>query len=374
MAENFNNREKKKLGKFFQSSIYKINRYVKIEKYENSKYKILFKQKITIKKISERKNMKQGNATENTKIINVKARINAGNNAKTRTNVKNRAKAKTDIKTGTDTKAEIKVNTGTTVKENHRSKDKVFELAVLAGEILLESGAEITRVEDTMGRIAAAFELENFDSYVLTSGLFASSDGEERTLYSRIKGVPNAGTHFAKIDAVNEISRQVVAHNDTLEHALEEMQQIKNMPEYSAGMHTLGAGLGAGGFCYLLGGTIEDSLFAFLVGFIMWVAVTFLRKNEIKKTLCNILGSVISCGLCIFLHHFGFGDSADKMIIGALIPLIPGVSFVNGIRDFSDNNFLSGMVRFMDVAVVTICMAIGAGFVIEITNQLGGIL
>lgn len=254
------------------------------------------------------------------------------------------------------------------------SKEKVFELVVLAGEILLESGAEIVRVEDTMKRIADAFELKNFDSYVLTSGLFASSDGDDRRLYSRIKGVPNASTHFAKIDAVNDISRQLVASRYTVDEAFEKMKEIKNMPPYSVPFHILGAGLGAGGFCYLLGGTIEDSFFAFLVGAFMWAIVTRMRKWGVKKTLCNVLGSVIACGLSIFIHYLGFGDSADRMVIGSLIPLIPGVSFVNGIRDFSDNNFLSGMVRFLDVAVVTICMAIGAGFVIELASKLGGVL
>lgn len=254
------------------------------------------------------------------------------------------------------------------------SKEKVFELVVLAGEILLESGAEIVRVEDTMKRMADAFELENFDSYVLTSGLFASSDGDERKLYSRIKGVPNAGTHFAKIDAVNDISRHLVAHQYTIEEAFEKMNEIKKMPPYSSALHTIGAGLGASGFCYLLGGTLEDSFFAFVVGVMMWAIVTLMRNRGVKKTLCNVLGSAISCGLSLFLHYLGFGDSADKMIIGALIPLIPGVSFVNGVRDFSDNNFLSGMVRFLDVAAVTICMAIGASLVIEFVDRLGGML
>lgn len=251
------------------------------------------------------------------------------------------------------------------------SKEKIFELIVLAGEILLESGAEIIRVEDTMERMALAFELENFDSYVLTSGLFASSDGDERKLYSRIKGIPNASPHFAKIDAVNDISRQLVAHRYSVDEAYEKMKEVSKMPPYSTPLCTLGSGLGAGGFCYLLGGTLEDSFFAFLVGIIMWMIVALLRKWGVKKTLCNVLGSIIGSGLSLLIFFLGFGTSADKMIIGSLIPLIPGVSFVNGIRDFSDNNFLSGLVRLLDVAVVTTCMAIGAGLMIELAGRLG---
>ena len=254
------------------------------------------------------------------------------------------------------------------------SRERVFDLAVLAGEILLESGAEIERVDDTMKRIAQAFELENFDVYVLTSGLFASADGDEYKLNSRIKGVPSASPHFGRIDGVNDISRNLVTHRYTVDEAFCKMEEIRTMPVFPAIYHTLGAGVGAMSFCYLLGGTGKDSVFSFLVGFLMWSMVYHLRKWGMKRTLCNVLGSAVACSLSIYFYSLGFGDSVDKMIIGSLIPLIPGVSFVNGIRDFSDNNFLSGIVRLLDVAVVTTCMAIGSGIVIEFVSKLGGAL
>ncbi|MDO4553547.1 MAG: threonine/serine exporter family protein [Lachnospiraceae bacterium] len=253
-------------------------------------------------------------------------------------------------------------------------KTKVFETAILAGEILLESGAEIVRVEDTMRRIARAFQLENFDIYVLTSGLFASADIDDRRLNSRIKEIQAASPHFGKIDEVNEISRQLVSGHYTVEDAYERMKLVKRMPSYPVFVHAFGAGLGAICFCYLLDGSPRDSLFSFLAGFLMWILVVYFRKWGMKRTLCNVLGSAIACSLCIVFHSIGFGDSVDKMIIGTLIPLIPGVSFVNGIRDLSDNNFLSGMVRLLDVAVATTCMAIGSGVVIEFANRLGGLL
>lgn len=253
-------------------------------------------------------------------------------------------------------------------------KEKVFETAVLAGEILLESGAEIIRVEDTMRRIAAAYELENFDIYVVTSGLFASADGDEHNLYSRIKGVPNASPHFGKIDGVNDVSRRLVGGQNTIEEAYAELCRIRELPIYPTSIRTLGAGMGAMGFCYFLGGTVKDSLMAFLSGFLMWIMVAYFRKWGIKKALCNVAGSAAACALCIFFYQIGLGDSLDKMTIGALIPLIPGVSFVNGIRDLSDNNFISGMVRLLDVAMVTTCMAIGSGIIMELARRIGVML
>ena len=42
-----------------------------------------------------------------------------------------------------------------------KERELIFEVAGMAGDILLRSGAEISRVDETMRRIACAYELEN---------------------------------------------------------------------------------------------------------------------------------------------------------------------------------------------------------------------
>ena len=56
-------------------------------------------------------------------------------------------------------------------------KETVFETAALAGEILLASGAEIFRVDETMCRIARAYQCGALEPFVLSNGIFLSSGG-----------------------------------------------------------------------------------------------------------------------------------------------------------------------------------------------------
>ena len=42
------------------------------------------------------------------------------------------------------------------------------------------------------------------------------------------------------------------------------------------------------------------------------------------------------------------------MIGGSVIPLVPGIAFVNGIRDIGDEDFISGAVRLLDAMLVFI--------------------
>jgi uncharacterized membrane protein YjjP (DUF1212 family) len=51
---------------------------------------------------------------------------------------------------------------------------EVTDIAVKAGEILLTSGAEIYRVEDTINRICEAYNIK-CESFVLPTGIFVSA-------------------------------------------------------------------------------------------------------------------------------------------------------------------------------------------------------
>lgn len=70
---------------------------------------------------------------------------------------------------------------------------------------------------------------------------------------------------------------------------------------------------------------------------------------------------------------FPFSVSLDKVIIGSILPLVPGVSFTNAIRDIADSDFISGLVRMLDALLVFVYIAIGVGFVLSAYNNfLGG--
>lgn len=51
-------------------------------------------------------------------------------------------------------------------------KEKIMEIAMRAGHILLENGAEISRVEETIDRICRHYGIESANSFVLSNGIF----------------------------------------------------------------------------------------------------------------------------------------------------------------------------------------------------------
>ena len=85
---------------------------------------------------------------------------------------------------------------------------RIMDFIMVAGQTLLENGAEVFRVEQTMEIMARSFHLREFHVYVLTNGIFASAGTAE---ISEVRNVPVRTTHLGRVAAVNELSRQMRA-------------------------------------------------------------------------------------------------------------------------------------------------------------------
>lgn len=73
---------------------------------------------------------------------------------------------------------------------------------------------------------------------------------------------------------------------------------------------------------------------------------------------------------CLMLHKLGMGANLDLMVIGSIIPLVPGVAFTNTIRDIADENYIAGSVRMMEALLVFFCIAMGVGLVYTVRQRI----
>ena len=101
---------------------------------------------------------------------------------------------------------------------------KTLDLAYEAGSILLENGAEISRVEETMRRIAGHYGVEDESFFVLSNGIMAT--GKD---YARSKFIPIKGASLDKVVAVNQLSREVEQGRYTLEQLDQRLKAIRAM-------------------------------------------------------------------------------------------------------------------------------------------------
>lgn len=261
---------------------------------------------------------------------------------------------------------DINMNENIIKKENSikdLEQDRVLDVAVQAGNILLENGAEISRVEDTMARICEHFGIDSANAFVLTNGIFLTAGGVGDRRYAAVKYIPVKGTRFDKIVAVNQISRELVSGECTIQEAEKRLEEADSMPGKSPLTLITASGLSSAAFCIMFGGTFIDALSALIVGIILYLYVIAVSRFKISKLMLNITGGMIVTLLCYMLVDLNVGQHLHQIIIGAIMPLIPGVNFVNSIRDFVNEDYLSGAVRLLDAILVFVSISIGVGIV-----------
>ena len=239
---------------------------------------------------------------------------------------------------------------------------EILTLAVETGDALLRNGAEVYRVEDTVLHILKAYEITDCDVYVLSNGIFASANENREDACSMIRHVPLGSTHLGRIAALNQLSREICSHECSLRDAWVRLEECKSIPKNKNWVEIFFCGVGSAGFCYLFGGSFFDSATALLAGCILYIFLLYvLPKLSLPKIMYNIAASIIAVCSCILLYSVGLGDQLDRMTIGALFPLVPGIALTNSFRNFLENDYLAGLVRLVDALVTAGGIAIGVG-------------
>ena len=244
---------------------------------------------------------------------------------------------------------------------------KILDLAYEAGSILLENGAEISRVEETMQRIASHYGVEDESFFILSNGIMAT--GKD---YARSKFIPIKGASLDRVVAVNQLSREVSEGKWGFDELGEQLKQIRAMKPKHPLEQIFASAFGSAGFCIIFGGGFADCLASFIAGMMLWIYMLFVSSKHLSRIVGNMTGGLMSTLICFGLYRIGLGTHLSNMIIGAIIPLIPGVPFTNGIRDMANEDYIAGITRLLDAMLTFFCIALGVALAFMLDENIFG--
>lgn len=249
---------------------------------------------------------------------------------------------------------------------------EILTLAVEIGDTMLRSGAEIYRVEDSLIHILESYNVKNFDVYVLSNGIFASANEDQEDSCSMIRHVPISSVNLSKVTALNQLVRDICSHKCSIAEANIRLSRCKHIPPYSKPILVAGCAVACGCFCYLYGGTPLDMIFATLIGIIEQLFLFACERHHVSRFLTNVYASLVVAILSILVFASGLPVHHDKIIIGDIMPLVPGIVFTTSIRDFYNGDYLSGTIHLIDALLTALCIAVGICLPIILFRYLGG--
>ncbi len=250
-------------------------------------------------------------------------------------------------------------------------RQKLISCMLDIGKAMFKSGAEISRVEDTLIRIGRSYGAKRVNAFALASLILVSiefSDGEEITRTRRIrKGLQN---DFVKLEAFNALSRRFCEGNMSVDSLYDGYLAISSKKPSKLIIYS-GSALASGAFAMFFGGNIFDSVVSALFGILiclMQQKLTPLCRNNITFV---VIASFIT-GLCISLVSAPFGFMhADKIMIGDIMLLVPGISITNSVRDIFVGDTITGSMSFVES--ILSAGALAAGFMLAIIFA-GGVI
>ncbi len=248
----------------------------------------------------------------------------------------------------------------------------VTRLAVDIGQIVLESGGETYRVEESIRVVCEAYGFPETQSYVVPTGIMATILDHSGRPTSIVRRIRSRSTHFERLAAMNSLLLQIQEKSLRMNEVRSELKKILQKPPRNAFIMATSAGAMTGFFALFFGGTLADFVPAFIVGCTGKLLVSYFSKLNVNDFFSNIVAGAYvmlqSHLLALLLPKLLHGD---KIATGSIMLLVPGLAITNAVRDSIAGDLLAGVARGIEATLVAVGIAFGSGIALQILALLG---
>lgn len=227
------------------------------------------------------------------------------------------------------------------------------------GEGMLCSGAEVHRVEENILKICASYGVEEVNIFVIPSVITLTLRVETDFEITQTRRVmpQSVSVNLRRLEMLNDICHK--CRNKRF--ALDELDTLINESNKSVKFirFLLGSILAASSFTVFFGGTLKDGLISALIAVVVCLfqrkASTVLTNRIIANFICALIIGLLSGLTSKYVCFF----NSDKVIIGNIMLIVPGVAFTVSVRDIILEDTISGSLKLIDSLFLAGGLALG---------------
>lgn len=238
---------------------------------------------------------------------------------------------------------------------------RLADTAMLAAVIILENGGETFRAEETAVRICRAAGKPETEVIALPTGIFITVRSESGSSVSSVARIKERAMNLCRVERANAYSREFDSGRMSLEELNAKLTALRHSTLASRPVVALFAGISSAMFTLLFEPSLSLSvLFDIAVTFICTFAAEYIctvsRLRSTHQFTVTFIGSAIGVIAALATGISGIGN-LGCIIIGAITPLLPGVSLTNAIRDTVMGDIVSGTARLAETVIIAIAIA-----------------
>ena len=239
--------------------------------------------------------------------------------------------------------------------------NEIMDIAMLAGEILIKNGADTYRIEETVNTICSSNSFKS-ECFCIPTGLFVSVKSEGGGGISSVKRVKHRRVDLYRIELVNSFSRSLKECNMSYNDAMAKLREIDNAPNFNFPTRLIAASMTSFVYTLFFNGKLIDAAAASLIGFFIYFILEKISHIGFIEFIQYFLAGFLIGGISLLAKSFIPGIDKNAVISGAIMFLVPGMAFTNGIKDALYGDFLSSIARVGEalLVIIAVCAGIGA--------------
>ncbi len=248
--------------------------------------------------------------------------------------------------------------------------NRILNLIMDICEQMLISGAEVSRVEESVKRMGAAFGAQRSDAFIITSSMEVTLKDSEGNTYTQTRRISGSGTDIERLHLLNALARKISSGKLDLDAAQKEFLSVGESKRYPAFLAIVSYAIISGAFTVFFGGGAKECLCAVVVGIVLALIVKLTEVGHLNKIFAKFFCSFIATLLALTVLRLGIVHTADNIIIGFIMSLIPGVGLTVALRDLFVGDSISGVLRTIEA--VLFAFAIAGGYFLAAFIMGGG--
>ena len=251
--------------------------------------------------------------------------------------------------------------------------NKLLRLVSELGYRLMESGAEIYRVEESIHRLLRAYGVEEGEVFAIPNCIIISLTSPRGEPLTQIRRMPAHGTDIYLLEKYNGLCRELCRQAPPFDEALDRLSRIRREhPEYPLWVQLLAYFLGCGMFTLFYGGSPMDGVCGGLCGVVIGLCLTLTVRLGANLFFRTVAGGAASALAAVALTGLGLGENMDFIIIGALMALVPGIAITNAMRDIMAGDMVAGISKGAEALLIGAAIALGTALALGLIRVFGG--
>lgn len=250
------------------------------------------------------------------------------------------------------------------------NQEALLDTAIEAGYRLLENGAEINRVEESIQRILQAYGIGNCDVFAIPSVIIVTLYVEGDVPQTRIKRIYSRETNLDQITQLNDLCRRICATTPDFRLVKQDLASLDARPANSLPVQIFAFALIAFAFTLFFGGSLADACVAAISGLVMKMSVHALARFRTNPFFVNLAGSAAATLVAYAAVRLNLAGNLDKIIIGALMNLVPGVAITTSMQDIIAGDLIAGLTKLTEALLAATAIALGTGLALTLLRLL----